>query len=185
VKAILERLLVVSMLLAWGQSEVRAQDIDLAILTVPSSRLFPGCVLSPPPWISTGQLRGGFGRLPRNPRKGVDRPLVADIRETVAASPFVPDGPPLSRTELTRFHLQLAEDVEEAYAAVYTDTDAHLVTVHGVRFVDTPVPEPPRGKLDPSRGVRMVRGRTVVAVLGDGGACFKAVAAYVGEITVR
>ena len=122
--------------------------------------------------------------MPRNPWSGIERSIVADIRESVAASPPLPDGPPLSRAELTRFRVKLAEDVEEAYGAIYTDAGTQLVRVYGVRFNRAPVPDPPRGN-SMSGGVRLARGRTVVAVLGKGGQCFNAVAAYIREIAVH
>jgi len=189
-KAIPERILVLSILLVLGTPGAQGQnEIDLATLTVPQSRLVPGCALSASPTVSLGgnQIRGGlWAGLPRNPWTGVERSIVADIRESVAASPLLSDGPPLSRADLTRFRVQLAEDVEEAYAAIYTDAGTHLVTVHGVRFNSAPVPNPPqRGNSMSGGSVRMARGRTVVAVFGEGGQCFNAVAAYVREITVH
>ena len=172
-------MLALSILLMLSTAATRGQDeVDLANLTVPQERLAPGCELSPSPTVPLG------GRVPKNPWTGAERSIVADVREHVAASPRLPDGPPLSRSELARFRAQLAEDVDQAYAAVYT-AGTHLITVSGVRFKAVPVPDPPRG-MSPSAGsVRLVRGRTVIAVFGEGGRCFDAIAAYLTEVTAR
>jgi hypothetical protein len=93
----------------------------------------------------------------------------------------VPDGPPLSRAELASFRAQLAEDVEEAYGAVYTEEGTHLISVNAVRFKKAPVPDGPNRTSISGGSVRLARGRTVVVVFGQGG-CFDAIAAYVTDV---
>ena len=66
-----------------------------------------------------------------NPWKGGDRSLVAAVHERVVGSPPLPDGLPPSRAELVRFRLSLADNVEEAYAVVSTDSEQNLVAVQG------------------------------------------------------
>lgn len=162
-------------------------EIDLASLTVPQGRLVPGCQLSPSPTVALGGNRvlgGLWGGLPRNPWMGAEPSIVADMRERVATSPPLPDGPPLSRAELARFRAQLAEDVEGAYGAVYTEAGTHLIRVNAVRFKDAPVPNRP-GRMSMSGGsVRLARGRTVVVAFGRGD-CFDAIAAYLAEVMGR
>jgi hypothetical protein len=165
----------------------RGQDtIALASLTVPQNRLAPGCSLPPSDTthLDGNRIRGGLWAglpLSRNPWHGDDRSVVAAIRERVAASPPLPDGPPLSRAELTQFRLQLAEDVEEAYAAMYADAGTDRAVVYAVKFKRTPVPGPPHGARE---SVRIIRGETVVVVSGPG-PCSDAVATYLRELTAR
>ena len=70
------------------------------------------------------------------------------------------------------------EHVAEAYTAIYSDAETHLVGVYAARFTRTPVPDPPWGS------VRFTRGDTVVVVSGDG-PCSQAITAYVRELTAR
>ena len=79
----------------------------------------------------------------------------------------------------------MAEDVEQAYAAIYTGGALQAVGVYAVRFKETPVPDPPRADALPRGHVRLVRDRTVVVVSGDGGPCSESVGAYVREVTAR
>ena len=184
------RILALGILLVLATAETRGQGaIVFESLTVPQSRLVAGCSLSPTDTVSLGGNRmrvGLWAGLPisSNPWQGDVRSIVAAIRERVVPSPQTPDGPLLSRAELARFRLQLAEDVEEAYAAIYADAGTHLVAVYAVRFKTTPVPDQPRGAAASRGSVRLTRGNTVVVVSGDG-QCFDAVATYLGELTAR
>lgn len=185
------RMLALSLLLVLATSEAQGQSAILfENLTVPQSRLVPGCNLSPSDTAASGGNRvrlGLWAGLPisSNPWIGNDRSIVATIRERVALSPKTPDGPPPSRAELAQFRLQLSEDVEAAYAAVYAEAGTRLVTVYAARFNRTPVPDPPRADAFPRGNVRIARDRTVVVVSGEAGQCFEAVAAYVREIAAR
>jgi hypothetical protein len=141
-------------------------------LTVPPARLVAGCRLSPSP-----AVLAATPAVPSNPWRGDDRLLVATIREGITGSPPLPDGPPVSKAELARFRLQLADDVEEAYAATYSDAGANRVTVFAVRF-KTGVPDLPRRAAAPRESIRLVRDRTVVVASGLAGPCFQSIAAY-------
>jgi hypothetical protein len=158
-------------------------------LTVPPDRLAPtGCALSPAPTarLSGKQVRGGFwAGLPisSNPWIGTDPKAVVAIRERVVSSPPPPDGPPLSVAQLTRFRLQLADDIEEAYAAVYADASPALVTVHAVRFKETAVP--PRTATRDAGPHYFDLGRTVVVVSGEVTDCFNVVRTHVAAVTGR
>jgi len=181
----LARMFVISALLFFQAASVLGQDeIDLARLTVPPGRLTAGCVLSPAPTVAIGsnQVRGGlWGGLPRNPWTGTERAIVADIAEHVFGSPPLPDGPPLSTAELTRFRLRFVDDIAEAYGAVYTNAEMQLVTVNAVRLKTIPASRP-RG--NPGARLQLVHGRTVAALFGESDPCFDALAAYLREIMV-
>jgi hypothetical protein len=160
--------------------------ISLASLTVPQSQLAPGCSLPASDTASLGgnRIRGGlWAGLPisSNPWRGDERSTLAAIRERVVASPPLPDGPPLGPAEFSRFRMQLAEDVEEAYAAIYADAGTDRAVVYGVRFKRTPVEGPPTGSREV---VRLSRGETVVVLSGDG-PCSETVATYLRELMTR
>lgn len=182
---------VVAILVALALAPIHIEgqrSLTLDRLTVPSDRLPAGCALSPSNSVSdgTGRTRGGlWAGLPitSNPWTGDDRPIVAGIRERVVASPRLPDGPPVSRSELRRFRLQLAEDVVQAYAAIYTDAGPDLITVHAATFNEATGPDALRAMAS-SGGRLFIPDRTLV-VLGGVGACFEAVSAYVREATNR
>jgi hypothetical protein len=182
------RILALSILIALTGTAALGQDeIDLASLTVPQGRLVEGCELSPSPTVALGgnRVRGGlWGDLPRNPWMGAEPSVIADMRERVATSPPLPDGPPLSRAELAQFRAQLAEDVEGGYGAVYTEAGTHLITVNAVRFKDAPVPNRPGRRSISDGSVRLARGRTVVVAFGQG-SCFAAIGAYLPEVMGR
>jgi hypothetical protein len=108
---------------AWAHGQ---GGFPLADLTVPADRLPTGCGLSPSPSMRTGDntmRAGSWAGLPisSNPWIGTDRAIVASIVERAVDPPRIPDGPPPTPRESARFRLRLADDVEEAYAAVYTD----------------------------------------------------------------
>jgi len=187
-KRIPVRILALRLLIALTRTAALGHaEIDLARLTVPQERLVSSCELSPSPTVALGGnrvLSGLWGRLPRNPWMGDELSVVAEMRERVATSPPLPDGPLLSRAELARFRAQLAADVEGAYGAVYTETGTHLITVNAVRFREAPVPNGPRRTSISGGSVRLASGRTVVVVFGQGG-CFDAIAAYLTEVMGR
>ena len=163
-------------------------SLTLDRLTVPTDRLVPGCGLPPSNTVRLGptKVRGGlWAGLPitSNPWSGDDRSIVAAIRERVVGSPPLPDGPPLSRPELVRFRLQLADDVEQAYAAIYGDGGRNLVTVHAVTFNEATEADALRAR-DSLPGRIFIPDRTIAAVSGVG-LCFEAVANYVSEVATR
>jgi hypothetical protein len=99
---------------------------------------------------------------------------------------LVPDGPPLTRKQLSQYRLQLAEGVEEAYAAVYQqDPGQELVIVYGSKLSDAraPVERSSLGRASENpRIVRLTIGSVVVVLHGDGGACFQAIGAYLKSL---
>ena len=155
--------------------------IAFETLTVPPANLPQGCALSPP-------REAGIGMpIPSNPWLGNDPSVVISIRERVARPPEVPDGPPLSRSELARFRFRLAEDVLEAYMAVYKDSttdDARLIPVYAVRFNGPAEPRVPRNRDARGGSLQIVRDDTVILLTGRG-ACFDAVAAFITSVQPR
>jgi hypothetical protein len=119
-----------------------------------------------------------------------DVPLIASIRERVEGPVLVPDRPPPSAREAARFRLHLAEGVEEAYAAVYSQDEAgdaaprDAVVVYGLRYVDaTHMPRSARETTAKNpRIAHVVIGPVLAVVHGDGGPCFQAVAAHLNSL---
>jgi hypothetical protein len=163
--------------------------LTLDTLTVPADRLPAGCVLPSASTVLDGsRMRGGLWvglPITSNPWQGDDRRIVAHIRARVVASPRVPDTPLLTRAELARWHLQLADDVEEAYAATYADTGTRFSTVYGLRFKTADRPTPPRGWRQSPQALWLHRDRTVIAMSSSGGECSEAVRSYLDELTAR
>jgi hypothetical protein len=163
-------------------------SLALDTLTVPADRLTAGCTVSPTKIVlAGGRMHGGlWAGLPidTNPWRGDDPATVAAIRERVVAPPRVPDTPLLTRGELARWRLQLADDVEEAYAAIYADSGTSLITVYGVRFKTTEIPTLPRRESRPGT-LWLRRDRTIIAMSSGGGECSEAVRSYVTEIAAR
>jgi hypothetical protein len=160
-------------------------------LTVPKARLPAGCALSPAPSVHLdgNTIRGGlWAGLPiaTNPWAGSDASLMASLREHLDP-PLLPDGPPLSRGESARYRLRLADDIEEAYAAIYLQSESSpLVVVYGLRFASAEMALEFWGHARASRNPRAVGiaiGPIVAVIEGDGGQCFQAVGAYVKSLT--
>jgi hypothetical protein len=161
-------------------------------LTVPGDRLPAGCALSPGDSIQAdGNRVRGRGLLwglpiPTNPWTGTDRRIVASISERVHGPIMAPDGPPLTARELARFRSQLADGVEEAYAASYTQGESQVAVVYAARFSSTERPDDRqsgrRASTDP-RVVRVEIGPIIALVSGDGGQCFQAVGAYLKSLS--
>ena len=154
------------------------RTITLRDLTVPAERLPVGCALSPAPSLRLdgNRVRSGlWAGFPANPWVGTDRRLMASIRELIDGPAAVPDGPPLDAKELSRYLGQLADGLEEAYAAVYMQADANLITVRAVKFV------PGEKPLARARSGTIRIGSIVALVTGEG-ECFQAVGAYLGSL---
>jgi hypothetical protein len=155
-----------------AQTPVRLSD-----LTVPQERLPAGCALAPGRSIDL--------RITANPWIGTDRPVVASIRERVDGPVLVPDGPPLTPGESARFRLQLADGVEEAYAAVYEHTEPELIVVYGLRFGSTASSDEMlrhRRILENPRVARIAIGPILAVVHGEGGPCARAIRAYLASL---
>jgi hypothetical protein len=151
----------------------RAQpSIRLDQLAVPEAQLPSGCALAPAPSAQTGdgRVRGGLWAglpIPTNPWQGADRRAIVAIRERMAGPMETPDGPPPSRRELAAARMHLADDVEEAHAAIYrTATEPTPVVVAAVRLNHEPTGDAaPLRRRDPAAW-RAVSGRTAVSVSG-------------------
>ncbi|MFN2444576.1 MAG: hypothetical protein ABR606_03165 [Vicinamibacterales bacterium] len=137
----------------------------------------------------SGQLFRLWTGLPitANPWIGTDAPMVATIRERIDGPALVPDSPPLTTRQRARHRLQLAEGVEEAYAAIYAhgEAEADPIVVYGLRRADAQTPaeqsRAPRASENP-RIIRVAIGSIVAVVHGDGGKCFQAVGAYLRSL---
>ena len=160
----------------------RTQDrIAFDTLTVPPANLPQGCALSSPREAGIGMA------IPSNPWLGNDPSIVIPIRERVGRPTQVPDGPPLSRSELARFRSRLAEDVLEAYMAVYKDSsteDSRLISVYAVRFSGPAEPRVQRNRDARGGSLQIVRDDTVILLTGRG-ACFDAVATFITSVLPR
>ena len=165
------------------------RTVSMRDLTVPAERLPEGCVLSPAPSVQldSGRVRFGlWAGFPTNPWIGTDRRLVASIREHIEGPVAVPDGPPLDAKELARYLGQLADGVEEAYGAVYMQSDAGLITVSAMRLAPGEKPSARAHFSDTAASrhpgmIRVAIGPIVAIVTGDG-ECFQAVGAYLKSL---
>ncbi len=177
--------IVVAMLIVSGSplsqqlpsSPVRMQD-----LTVPNERLPSGCSLKPgSPGASIG-LRGTTA----NPWIGMDRRTIALIRRTLDGPPPLPDAAPLGAREASRFLLQLADGVEEGYAAIYAQSGTQDVTVYALKFATSEGTVFGRSRDDRTpRGqtrTRVALGPMVAIVYGNGGQCFEAIQAHLQSL---
>jgi hypothetical protein len=150
-------------------------------LTIPTKRLPAGCGLVPTPSVLLGGNRVQYGLwaglpIPTNPWSGTDRIAIASIRERMDGPPSVPDGPPPAAREISRYRSQLANGVEEGYAAIYTPS----VVVYALRFAATERPfYPPRT----ASNHRFEIGPFYTVVSGDGGQCSQAVEAYLKSLS--
>lgn len=152
-------------------------------LTVPSERLPLGCSLTASPSIRTAdnRVRGGLWLgLPNNPWIGSDPVILASVYERVVDVPAPPDGPPGSSAELAQFRLKLVDDVEEGYAAVYTDGGPYLITVSALRYSPSAQPMRPR-----SNSLWFASDRVTVAVSGLRSPCWEAVRNHIKELWTR
>lgn len=136
--------------------------VEMSALTVPAERLPAGCTPPESPVMRGGDDKmqsGLWGGLPitSNPWTGYDRAIVAAIVERMDRPILVPDAP-LTRRDAARFRLQLADGVDEAYAAVYRQPAPPLVIVYAQRLTGATVP--------------------VVVVSGDAGECAQAIRAH-------
>src|SRR5262249_26820635 len=94
---------------------------------------------------SANNVRAGlWAGLPirSNPSTSSEPSVIVAIRGRIAGPIVTPDPPALSASGLARFQLQLAEDIDEAYAAIYLESETQeLVTVYGLRFAETSAAE--------------------------------------------
>jgi hypothetical protein len=163
--------------LSIGPNGAAAQrSLTLEDLTVPPDHLAAGC--------SLGRTSSIGLRIPSNPWVGTDRPLAAAIVERVGPAPSLPDGPPLSGPQLARFRLQLADDVEQAYAAVF-EAEAESVVVYGLRFPTTASSAEffhNAQRYENPRVMQIAFGLIVVVVHGGSGLCAQAVRTHISSL---
>ena len=179
----LARAVASGVLLAFASVSPLAQAAaSLEQLTVPQEQLAAaGCRLSPSQSIRTSDNRvrsGLWTGLPitTNPWIGTEPAVAATIRERLGDSPSPPDGPPQSPSELARFRLRLAEDVEQAYAAIYLDEAFNLVVVHALTW-KAPARHEMRWRSGAGSGLRFSFGNTIVAMSGEG-SCWEPVSEH-------
>lgn len=165
-----------------------AQATSLEDLPVPSNLLTADCVIpsTPAVRVEPDRVRTGlWAGLPidRNPWIGSDRAVTATIRERIDPPARMPDGPPLSPSELVRYRLRLADGVERSYAAVYATTDDELVTVYALEFPTKQDADRFRAdlRLSPPADA-FTLSRMVVVVSGPRNACRTAVAEHMAAL---
>jgi len=163
-----------------------ASPVAMHDLTVPADRLPAGCTLASP--ATANRVLSVFGpNFPTNPWEGTDRQHIVAIRGSVAPfGPAYPDGPPTDPRALShyqsRYDDQLANGAEEAYRAVYTMSDATVVTVSAVRFApgQQPTTDSSRGSRNP--GFVRVEIGSIVAVVNGNDDCAQSVSAYLRSL---
>jgi len=159
-----------------GQAPPR--QIALSDLTVPAERRPADCGLA-------DQLEAAItGRPKPNPWIGTDRSILASLRQKVDGVPrtLLPDLPPMPREEPGR-RLQLADGVEEGYAATYewavpASATRVVVFVRAVRFTETPAPILDFPTPHPPTYAPFDLGRVRIAVDGGSNPCARAIDTY-------
>lgn len=183
--------LAMSITVAPGAAQViLPRPVTMQDLTVPKERLPAGCALSPADSVALegNRVQGGLWTglpITTNPWAGTDRRAVASIRERMEGPAMLPDGPPLTAREFSRYRLQLADPVKEAYAAIYKQSEPEPILVYALWFLSTERPADRSSDTPPSKNPRVIRmaiGPIVTVVHGDGGHCFQAVGAYLKSL---
>jgi hypothetical protein len=162
--------------------------LDLSRLTVPAERLAAGCAFAPlAHQVPDGRVQvfSSFPvRVPTNPWRGTDRPILADIRQRHTGGVMdMPDGPPPSTQEARRMFVHLADGVSEGYAAFYRAADEpNVVAVYALRFdeaTDAHAWAENNGRHD---APALIAGASVVRVEAAGSRCFASVREYVASV---
>jgi hypothetical protein len=163
----------------------------LGDLSVPADRLPAGCALpsSAVERESGNRLHSGlWAGLPiaGNPTVSAEPKLIVEVRERLGGTPLMPDPPSLTARDAARFRLQLAEGIDEAYAAIYRDTASPaLIVVYALRFPNARDADEfwsgARAARNPDIAA-LVSGAIVAAVSGPSGACRDAVAAHLQSL---
>jgi hypothetical protein len=161
------------------------EAIPMSALTATQDRLPAGCALTPnrTERFADGRILGGlWGGLPipANPWSGMDRPRIATIRERIDGPPLTPDAPPLTRAELARFRMVLADGVDEGYAAFYRPSQGDVIGVYGLKFKEAETNRHPPSR---SRSQNLISiGLVTAFVAGNDSPCFRAVSAHVQSL---
>ncbi len=122
-----------------------------------------------------------------NPWRGTDRSILASIREVMYGSPRLPDGPPLSAAELSRFLFRLSHGIDEGYVALYQQQGSEDLEVRALTF-SKGEPFPRHGnmaRIDSRRVVWLESGRTAIVLYGDESPCFSAIQSHLRSLTNR
>jgi len=163
----------------------------LSDLTVPADRLPQGCVLSPSQSVreNGNHVRTGlWAGLPirSNPSTSSEPSVIVAIRGRIAGPIVTPDPPALSERGLARFQLQLADGIDEAYAAIYLGPDSQeIVTVYGLRFPDASAAAAFWASAAARKNPRVtgvLLGPIVAVAMGPPDSCLTAVAAHLTSL---
>jgi len=121
-----------------------------------------------------------------NPWLGTDRSTIASIREVMYGAPRVVDAP-LSAAEFSRFFVRLSDGVNEGYVAVYRQREVDVATVYALTFLsNTPLPvRENMSRVGLRRPLWFERGKTAIALDGDGGSCSRAIQLHLQSIALR
>ena len=177
--------------LAFSLLVITIQADPFSALAVPESQLPEGCriVASPGTPEPGGRVQAGrWGALPidTNPWRGTDRIAVAAIRERIDAQQKVPDGPPLHPRDLAAFRRNLADGIEQAYAAVYASGDRQQVGIFAVQFESQASFEAAAARVKKRHVFQDPAARTLVAVASYGGsACTAPLESHVRRLFRR
>jgi hypothetical protein len=182
--------LMLTILTAPGHAQTK---FALATLNVPDSNLPDDCRLRPvvPPTQTVGRggtvtvvgMWGSYYPFPSNPWLGSERRLLIELRKGIDGGPPVPDGPPLSNSEMKGWESRWVEHVVEGYRALY-DSETNLAAdVLAIRFDDAGLATPASsGSFTRASRAndRFVLGDLAVRVVGNAkSACFQAVESYI------
>lgn len=124
-------------------------------------------------------------RIDSNPWRGIDRSILASIREVMYGTPRLPDGPPLSAAELSRFFARFSHGIDEGYVALYQQQGSDDLEVHALTFSQGE-PFPRVGTMarrDRRRASRLESGRTAIVLYGDESPCFNAIQSHLRSLT--
>ena len=164
------------------------RDSALSSLTVPERQLPDGCRVQPftapttPVAVTLGN-RGSSFPFPANPWAGSERPLLVELRKSIAGSLLrLPDAPPMTPSEIAAMENTWVADIVEGYRASYADADGTSVVVSAIKFRNRQMAESARPAASPGAQFRSVyvTGPAVVDVRGgSGSSCFSAVDRYV------
>jgi hypothetical protein len=160
-------------------------DVRLADLTVPAVRLPEGCAL-PSIQAPDEPRRSWLPAGATNPWMPTELRDKARLLGMVEGAPRIPDGPPPTARESQYFSGRVIDQIEEAYAAVYTGAAEPEIRVVALRYA-TPAPS---GLEAPRRAYRVTErftsGRLVAVVdAPERGSCFDAVREHLRSVMTR
>jgi len=148
----------------------QSRPVGLQELTAPPDRLPSGCSVA---------ANGPYGP---SPWYGSDEPILGKLRAGFGPRIPAPDGPPASRREQARYYLQVAEGIEEGYAAFYQDESPNLIQVVALRFATGDAAEAWPSPRVRAAVRRLAYGSLVIVVANGDGACGRAVADYLAGL---